>query len=127
MRISKLQKHILECGYKDVSVMKRHFKTYYGLPDENRSWHGQGMTNAQRVTKLRCKRNMIKNGLLELREGYLLLTERGIETLKANGSVIAGKNISFSEYQKRVEEYLKGAKAFVEQAKIIGQMMRRRR
>lgn len=117
-RLSKLQKWILKRGYEDCGVLDRHFLEFYGLYDPQTHCK-KAFGNANRVTKLRCKRRMFLNGLLEMREGKTILTQKGINTLKANDCQNGQENISFNDYSQRVDEWLKGAKAWRESLRAM--------
>ena len=125
-RLSRLQKFILLKGYKDCGVMRRHFLEYYGLCDPmTYPSNKKALGNANRVTMLRCKRNMLASGLIkEVEQGrYIVLTDKGVNTLKANDCVADIQNISIKDYQQRVEEWLKEAKQFHEQVRLVAQAM----
>lgn len=101
MRTSKLQKFILKSGYDDCFIMRRHFKEFYGI--RGSGW-GSGLGNAKRATMSNCRKNLFEKGLIEEKGKFVVLTEKGVDVLKANGSHDGEQTISYKEYIKRVDE-----------------------
>lgn len=104
-RTSKLQKFILNCGYKDCWIMRRHFKEYYGI--KGISGWGSGLGDAKRVTMFKCKKNLFEKGLVENRDNFIILTEKGVGVLKVNGSLAVMQNVNYKEYIKRANNALR--------------------
>ena len=100
-RLSKLQSYILKALFEKCVLNSKGIKAIY-LEKYNNS--KKTLSNSDRVTLHKSIKNLLAKGLIE-RGAYrsYMLTEKGIETLKAN-TVHLLDNINFKDYKKRVDE-----------------------
>lgn len=100
-RLSKLQSYILKALFKKYALNNKGIKAIY-LEKCNNS--KKTLSSSDRVTLHKSIKNLLAKGLIErgVYKSYML-TEKGIETLKAN-SVQPLDDINFKDYKKRVEE-----------------------
>ena len=100
-RLSKLHRYILKALFEKCALNNKGIKAIY-LEKYNNS--RKTLLNSDRVTLYKSIKNLLAKGFIE-RGAYrsYMLTEKGMETLKAN-TFHRVDNINFKDYKKRVDE-----------------------
>jgi len=126
-RLSKLQSFILLKGYQDCGVMRRHFLEYYGLYSPVTK-HCKALGDSNRVTMSRCKKHMLQNDLIKVEKNskLIVLTKKGVNTLKTANCHVSVTNVNFNDYSKRLEQCLNEYKQYREQVRIVAQGLKKR-
>ena len=113
-RLSKVQEWILKRIEEKTTISQKGLKRYFNkeLRDP--------LTNKERVTLFKSIKNMISKGLIK--EGELknyILTEKGFNSLKVNGTGSGVRDINFNDYQSSLESSDKEYKAHLKRQRTL--------